>query len=108
MSNWIDKYKKLVIPTHKLHSIVADQDNLFEYSELSQEFENEGYTILFAKTNLAVRLQFEIVVRESDSKYLIVAPASYFPLPDIEMQVHFQAIGLPQSGITRNWAMRKP
>lgn len=96
MSNWIDKYKKLVISSHKLHIIVADLDNLFEYMELKQAFENDGYKILIAKTGLAVRLNFELEVRDSQSKYLIIAPANYSPLPDIETLVHFQAIGLPQ------------
>jgi hypothetical protein len=96
MSNWIDKYKKLVVSSHKQHIIVADQDNLFEYAELKQAFENEGYTILTCKTDLAVRLVFELQVRDSDKKYLIIAPATYRPLPDIEMLVHFQPIGLPQ------------
>jgi hypothetical protein len=96
MSNWIDKYKKLVIPSHKLHIIVADLDNLFEYAELKQAFESEGYNILIAKTNLAVRIHFEQLVRDSESKYLIIAPAKYIPPPDIEMYVHFQTIGLPQ------------
>ena len=96
MSNWIDKYKKLVISSHKLHIIVADLDKLFEYMELKQAFENDGYKILIAKTGLAVRLFFELEVRDSQSKYLIIAPANYSPLPDIETLVHFQAIGLPQ------------
>ena len=96
MSNWIDKYKKLVISSHKQHIIVADQDNLFEYAELRQTFESEGYTILSCKTGLAVRLVFELQVRDSENKYLIIAPAGYTPLPDIEMLVHFQAIGLPK------------
>jgi hypothetical protein len=96
MSNWIDKYKKLVISSHKQHSIVADQDNLFGYAELTQSFENDGYTVLGCKTDLAVRLLFELQVRDSDKKYLIVAPATYRPLPDIEMLAHFQIIGLYQ------------
>ncbi|MCA6513731.1 MAG: BREX-3 system phosphatase PglZ [Chitinophagaceae bacterium] len=96
MSSWIDKYKKLVISSHKQHIIVADQDNLFEYAELRQTFESEGYTILSCKTGLAVRLVFELQVRDSENKYLIIAPAEYTPLPDIEMLVHFQAIGLPK------------
>jgi len=96
MSSWIDKYKKLVISSHKQHIIVADQDNLFEYAELRQTFESEGYTILSCKTGLAVRLVLELQVRESENKYLIIAPAEYTPLPDIEMLVHFQAIGLPK------------
>jgi len=96
MSNWVDKYKKLVISSHKQHIIVADQDNLFDYAELKQAFENEGYTLFVCKTDLAVRLVFELQVRDSANKYLIVAPSAYTPLPDIEMLVHFQAIGLPQ------------
>lgn len=96
MSNWVDKYRKLVISSHKKHIIVADLDNLFEYVELRQTFENEGYTILSGKTGLAVRLIFELQVRDSDNKFLIIAPADYTLLPDIEMLVQFQAIGLPQ------------
>ena len=96
MSSWVDKYKKLVISSHKQHIIVADQDNLFGYAELLQTFEIEGFTLLSCKTDLAVRLTFELQVRDSDSKFLIIAPPSYSPLPDIEMLVNFQAIGLPQ------------
>ena len=84
MSNWVDKYKKLVISSHKQHIIVADQDTLFDYAELMSTFENDGYTILTCKTDLAVRIAFELRVRDSDKKYLIVAPAIYQPLPDIE------------------------
>lgn len=96
MSNWIDKYKKLVISSHKQHIIIADQDNLFEYEELQQAFENDGYKIIKCKTGLVVRLVFELQVREASDKYMIVAPSNYFPLPDIEMLVHFQALGLPK------------
>lgn len=96
MSNWIDKYKKLVISSHKQHIIIADQDNLFEYEELQQAFANDGYTLLICKTDLAVRLAFELQVRESSTQYIIIAPSNYFPLPDIEMLVHFQVMGLPK------------
>jgi hypothetical protein len=96
MSNWVDKYKKLVISSHKQHIIVADQDNLWGYAELNQAFEYDGYTILGCKTDLSVRLVFELQVRDSDKKYLIIAPATYRPLPDIEKLVHFQPVGLSQ------------
>ncbi len=94
MSNWIDKYKKLVISSHKQHIIIADQDSLFEYEELQQAFENDGFKLITCKTALAVRLAFELQVKEASDKYLIIAPSNYFPLPDIEMLVHFQALGL--------------
>lgn len=96
MSNWVDKYKKLVISSHKQHIIVAEQDDLFDYAELKSAFENEGYTIFKCKTDLEVRLIFELKVRDSENKSLIIAPAAYRPLPDIESVVHFQVIGLPQ------------
>ncbi|MBT1707290.1 BREX-3 system phosphatase PglZ [Fulvivirgaceae bacterium PWU5] len=96
MSNWIDKFKILAISTHKQHIIVADRDNLFEYLELRKAFENEGYAIIVSKTDLDVRVQFELQVRESVNRFLIVAPANYRPLPDLEMQVHFQSVGLAQ------------
>lgn len=96
MSNWVDKYKRLVISSHKQHIIVADRDKLFEYAELKQAFENEGYTILTCKSSLAVRLVFELQVRDSVNKFLLIAQPDYNPLPDIESLVHFQAIGLPQ------------
>jgi hypothetical protein len=94
MSNWVDKFKNLVISSHKLHIIIADVDNLFEYAELRLAFENEGFNVISAKTDLAVRVQFELYVRGSQNKHLIIAPASYYPLPDIELVVHFNAISL--------------
>jgi hypothetical protein len=94
MSSWIDKYKKLVISSHKQHILIADQDSLFEYEELQQAFESDGFILITCKTALAVRLAFELQVREASDKYLIIAPSNYFPLPDIEMLVHFQALGL--------------
>ena len=96
MSNWIDKYKKLVVSSHKQHIIIADQDNLFEYEELKQAFENDGYKLVACKTDLAVRLIFELEIREVSINYLIIAPSYYKPLPDMEMMVHFKAIGLPE------------
>ena len=95
MSNWIDKYKNLVISSHKQHLIIADQDHLFDYNELHQAFLSDGYTLLNCKTALSVRLEFELKVRESSNRYLIIAPDNYFPPPDIEILVHFQAVGLP-------------
>jgi len=94
MSNWIDKYKELVISSHKLHSIVTDQDSLFEYTELNQALEAEGFIILQSDSDLEVRLNFELKVRDSKEKYLIIAPSSYQPLPDILEHVNFQEIGL--------------
>ncbi|MDX1908012.1 MAG: BREX-3 system phosphatase PglZ [Bacteroidia bacterium] len=96
MSSWIDTYKKWVISSHKRHIMVADKDGLLEYAELRQTFEGEGYILLHCESDLDVRLAFELYVRDSAEPYLMTVPATYYPLPDIEMLVHFQAIGLAQ------------
>lgn len=74
--------------------IVADQDNLFEYSELQQSIQDSGFTIIIAGTALDVRIRFELEVRGNQQKYLIVASPSYTPPPDMSAEVHYQAIGL--------------
>lgn len=94
MNNWIDKYKKLAITSRKQHIIIADQDNLFTYPELKEAFENEGYTIIVCPSALSARLHFELKVRETANRFLMVAPEGYLPPPDIETHVHFQSIGL--------------
>lgn len=94
MANWIDKYKQLIFSSHKLHVIVADQDNLFAYVELQQAVQEAGYSIITAKSDLEVRIRFELEVRDIPERYVIVAPPSYNPLPDIAIDVHFQSIGL--------------
>jgi len=94
MSNWIDKYKKLVVSSYKPHVVIADMDGLFAYSELKQALENEGYRVIVANSDLEVRVQFELNVRDSENKYLIIAPAVYSPMPDVALKVHFVAISL--------------
>lgn len=94
MSNWVDKYKALVISTHKRHVIVADVDRLFQYHELQEAFEAEEFKILEASTSFDVRLLFELNVRHSVQRCIVVAPENYKPLPDIELLCNFQRIGL--------------
>ncbi len=94
MAHWVDKYKQLIFSSHKSHVIVTDQDNLFVYGELQQAIQEAGYSIITAKSDLDVRIRFELEVRNSPEKQVIVAPPSYTPLPDIINDVHFQSIGL--------------
>lgn len=96
MSNWIEKFKKLVISSHKQHLIIADSDNLFEYVELKQALEEAGYTLVECKTELSVRLTYELAIRESDKRFLVICSFQYFPPPDIEDKVSFHNIGLAQ------------
>jgi hypothetical protein len=94
MNNWTNRYKNMVVASHKEHIIIADQDDLFEYDELQQVFENDGYIILKGTTELEIRILFELNVRNAVQKYLIIAPATYIPMPDIIEKVHFKSIGL--------------
>jgi hypothetical protein len=94
MNSWIDKYKALVISSHKQHVIVADLDNLFQYHEVEEAFEADEFKILKAATTLEVRLLFELEVRNSPMRCLIVAPNTYKPLPDIETIANCQKPGL--------------
>ena len=94
MANWADKYRQMITASHKPHVIVADQDKLFEYIELQQSIQDGGYTIIRAKTDLDVRIFFELEVRDTDRKFLIVAEPSYWPPPDIGIEVHYLAIGI--------------
>lgn len=94
MANWIGKYKEMVMASHRQHLIIADTDQLFKYDELAAAFRSEGYKVFQCPTGLMVRITFELQVRRSADKCLIVAPANYHPLPDMEMHAHFERIGL--------------
>lgn len=94
MSNWIESLKKLLIASHKKHALVADQDAVFQYPEVVQIFEEEGFEVFHATTDLEVRLTFELHVRYATQRCLIVAPAGYHPLPDIEVLANYQIVSL--------------
>lgn len=51
--------------------------------EVRRIFE-ENYKIINAQNPLDVRLKYELEMRGNDEKIILVAPANYFPLPDIE------------------------
>jgi hypothetical protein len=94
MSNWIESLKKLLISSHKKHTLVADQDAIFQYPEVVQFFEGEGFKVFHATTDLEVRLTFELHVRYATQRCLIVAPPGYRCLPDIEVLATFQIVNL--------------
>src|SRR5436305_530501 len=96
MSNWTDKYLRLITSTYKHNIILDDQDNLLQYEELRSLIMETGYQLLEAKNDFDVRLIYELKVNGSEGKSIIVAPVGYKPLPDIRKNVHFQQIGLSQ------------
>ncbi len=95
MNSWIDKYKKLVISSHKDHLILMDEDNLFDYPELKSAFESDGYKIFKAKTALQLRIKIELEIRNSAEKWIILAPNGYKVLPDLESIAKVSTFGLP-------------
>lgn len=94
MSNWVENLKKALISSHKKHTLVADQDALFEYPEIAQVFQEEGFQVIRATSNLDVRITFELQVRYSATRFLLVTPVGYHPLPDIESLANFQTLSL--------------
>ena len=46
MANWVEIYLDLIRSSHKKDTIVCDVDRLFDYPELPQRIEEEGYRIL--------------------------------------------------------------
>lgn len=96
MNNWIDKYKQLVYSSYKSNLIATDIDNLFVYEELKVLIEEDGYLVLIAKSDLEVRIIFELQVKGHDGKFLIVAPSEYKPLPDIVKDASCVTIGFKE------------
>ena len=90
MSNWVDKYKGWWYPVQTAHHCVIRIT--FSIVELKSAFENDGYHSEL-QNRFSCTLIIWIAGRDSDKKALIIAPAAYRPLPDIETQVHFQSIG---------------
>lgn len=94
MNNFIEKFQKLIISSHKKITILNDEDDLFNYPEFSESIEDEKYILIDVKTNLDLRILFETEIRNSDNRYLIKVPLHYKPIPDIELLSHQTTISL--------------
>ena len=94
MISLLEKFKQSVISSHKLHTIICDSDDLLSYEEFQLAIAEEKYNVIKPNTGLELRIVFEKEVRNSKNKYLIIAPANYKPLPDIDLLVHFKSISL--------------
>ncbi len=96
MADWVDTYKNLIRSSHQRFSIVTDPDQLFEFEELRNSLIDEGFQILFARTDFDVRIQYELIAKSAEGKILIVGPENYEPLPDMLVNSLFRNIGLKQ------------
>ena len=94
MINLNEKIKGLVYSSHKPNSIVYDEDNLFEYEDIRQTIEEDGYIIINAESSLDVRLKYELTIKNRDEKYLIVIPSNYQLLPDLMQNIYYRHLNL--------------
>lgn len=94
MSTWIDNYKSKLISSHKRSTVVCDPDNLFVYPELQSNLLADGYKVIFADSVFKVRIQFELVLKQSTDKYIVVVPFRNSILPDILNEVNYVTISL--------------
>jgi hypothetical protein len=94
MISLVEKFKQLIMSSHKSHTIICDIDDLLNYEEFQLAIAEEKYNIIKPKTGLELRIIFEKEVRNSKKKYLIIAPTNYKPLPDIDILVYFKSVSL--------------
>lgn len=94
MNNLVNKFLSLIISSSKSLVIAADKDELFKYPEIVQICEQKGFKLLFAESQIDVRIKFELEMRESAVNIILIASPDYILLPDIEKCVHFVKIGL--------------
>lgn len=96
MSNLVSKFLGLITSSSKSLVIAAGDDQIFDYPEITQICEEQGFKLLRAEDDLSVRIKFELEMRDSSEKILLVAPPDYYPLPDVEECVHFIQISLEE------------
>lgn len=88
MSNWIDKLKRNLYSSNRPHTIFVDEDGLCAMPQLQDSIRADGYEVLVAQDELDVRIQYELKLRGSDVRKLLVAPAGYNPLSDLNQWAH--------------------
>lgn len=93
MSSWLDKTLTKLLPSHTRHIIASDPDDILGYHEITKAIEGRGVTIIRTTTALEARVRFEIDVRDSEEKTVLVINAPYQPLPDMLLHSYLVAIG---------------
>ncbi len=94
MSGFKDKLLEVIVSSAYTSTIVADEDGLFELSEVIELFDNQGFEIIRARNSFDVRIQFELQMREATNPKLLIAPSGYSALPDIREAIHFVRLEL--------------
>lgn len=94
MNDLRDKFLTTVTSSSHSHSVIVDLDGLLAYSEFREILIESGYRILDANPGLDARIKYELDVRHSTDKVLLVVPDAWEPLPDIKENVHFVELEL--------------
>lgn len=93
MTTWIEKLERQLFSSSQNHTLFIDRDELFNYAELRHSIQAHGYKIIRAGSTLDVRIQYELKVRGSQKKIILVAPAGYQPLSDIKQRMYVAEVG---------------
>ena len=93
MSSWLDKTLAKLLPSHTQHIIASDPDGLLGYHEIIKAIEGRGVTIIRASSLLDARVRFELDVRNTDVKSVLIINAPYQPLPDMLLDAYLVTIG---------------
>lgn len=91
---WVDHYIKLVTATHKQHILLHDRDQLLAFLPLATRFDRLGYTLISAGSPWAVRVQYELNLRDQESQIILLIPADYQVLPDMIIDTYVVDVGL--------------
>ena len=93
MSSWLDKTLIKLLPSHTQHIIASDPDGILGYPEIIKAIECRGVKIIRAHSALEVRINFELNVRDTHEKSLLIINAPYNPLPDMLQDSYLVTIG---------------
>ncbi len=93
MSDWVKKITEKLMPANTSRVLVVDPDGLFSYVILQKAFSDAGYAIHSCKTALDVRRVFELELRVTKNKAILVVEFPYVPHPDMRGEVMVANIG---------------
>lgn len=93
MSDWVKKIFTKLTSEQTNRIIVVDPDGLFNYPNLRNQVIDADYDIYVATTALELRCLYELKVRYSNTKTIIVATFPYEPRPDMRQSTHCTHIG---------------
>lgn len=93
MSDWVRKIVERLTPANINQVLVCDPDGLFSYEIVKKAFEAEGYELFLTTSALDARRLYELHLRGSKERRLLVVESSYSPRPDMVHAIHVATIG---------------